>query len=69
MTTVTRAAEAMGLSAIPAVLDVLGPLVFSGGSGENHPSIRARIGETLGYLGINWDETRDGEQAPLRPFN
>ncbi len=56
-----RAAEAIALycyqvkkwlGSFAAVLGGLDTLVFSGGIGENAPSIRARICEGLGFLGI-----------------
>jgi acetate kinase len=40
-------------------------LVFAGGIGENCPSIRARICEGLGFLGIELNETRNGENAAV----
>ena len=56
-----RAAEAIALycyqvkkciGSFAAALGGLDTLVFSGGIGENAPSIRARICEGLGFLGI-----------------
>jgi acetate kinase len=69
-----RAAEAVTLfcdqakkwlGAFAAVLGGLDTLVFSGGIGENSPSIRARICEELGFLGIELNEGRNTENASL----
>ena len=46
----------------PRCLDTL---VFSAGIGEDWPSIRARIGHGRGFLGIELNETRNAEKAPL----
>jgi len=63
-----RAAEAVGLfcyhirkwiGALGAALGGLDTLVFSGGIGENAPSVRARACEGLGFLGIQLDEPRN----------
>lgn len=40
-------------------------LIFAGGIGENAPTIRARICEGLGFLGIELDENRNNENASL----
>ncbi len=65
-----RAAEAIDLfcyqakkwiGAYVAVLGGLDTLVFAGGIGENAPSVRARICEGLGFLGIELDESRNAE--------
>jgi acetate kinase len=40
-------------------------LVLSAGIGENCPSIRARICDGLGFLGVELDEARNAENAPL----
>ncbi len=40
-------------------------MVFSGGIGENNPSIRGRICEGLGFLGLELNETRNTENAAL----
>ena len=70
----TRAAEALALfcyqakkwiGAFAAALGGLDTLVFSGGIGENNPSIRRRIGEGLGFLGIELNESRNAENAAL----
>src|SRR5438876_6752997 len=69
-----RAAEAVALfcyqakrwvGAFAAALGGLDTLVFAGGIGENNPSIRARICEGLGFLGIELDEVRNTENAPV----
>ena len=69
-----RAAEAVALfcyqakkwlGAFAAALGGLDTLVFAGGIGENNPSIRARICEGLGFLGIELDEARNADNAPL----
>jgi len=70
----TRAAEAVTLfcyqakkwiGSFAAALGGLDTLVFSGGIGENCPSIRARICEGLGFLGIELSEARNAENAAL----
>jgi acetate kinase len=63
-----RAAEAVALfcyqakkwiGAYVAALGGLDTLVFAGGIGENAPTVRTRICEGLGILGIELDETRN----------
>lgn len=63
-----RAAEAVALfcyqtkkwvGAFAAALGGLDTLVFSAGIGENCPSIRTRICDGLGFLGIGLSETRN----------
>jgi len=63
-----RAAEAVALfcyqvkkwiGAFAAALGGLDTLVFSGGIGENAPSVRARICDGLGFLGIELEEERN----------
>ena len=63
-----RAAEAVALfcyqvkkwiGGFTAVLGGLDTLVFAGGIGENAPSVRARICDGLGFLGITIDEKRN----------
>ncbi|MDB6055417.1 MAG: Acetate kinase [Verrucomicrobiales bacterium] len=70
----TRAAEAVAffcyqakkqIGAYAAALGGLDTLVFSGGIGENNPSIRARICDGLGFLGIELNELRNAKQEPL----
>ena len=69
-----RAAEAVALfcyqakkwiGSFAAALGGLDTLVFAGGIGENAPLVRARICDELGFLGIELDETRNAENAPL----
>jgi acetate kinase len=69
-----RAAEAVALfcyqvkkwiGAFAAALEGLDTLVFAGGIGENAPAIRGRICDGLGFLGIDLDELRNAENAPL----
>jgi acetate kinase len=69
-----RAAEAVALfcyqakkwiGSFAAALGGLDTLVFAGGIGENCPSIRARICEGLGFLGIELNEARNAENAPV----
>jgi len=69
-----RAAEAVALfcyqakkwiGAYAAVLGGLNTLVFAGGIGENAPLIRSRICEGLNFLGIELDESRNTETAPV----
>jgi acetate kinase len=68
-----RAAEAVAIfcyqvkkwvGAFAAALGGLDTLVFSGGIGENAPTIRARICDGLGFLGIELDQNRNAEHAP-----
>jgi acetate kinase len=63
-----RAADAVSLfcyqvkkwiGAFAAALGGVDTLVFAGGIGENAPSVRARICERLGFLGIEVEETRN----------
>lgn len=60
----SRAAEAISLfcyqarkwvGSFAAVLNGLDTLVFAGGIGENAPTVRARICEGLGFLGVEID--------------
>jgi acetate kinase len=69
-----RAAEALELfcyqarkwiGSFAAALGGVDTLVFSAGIGENCPSIRARICQGLGFLGIELNQTRNAENAPL----
>ena len=69
-----RAAEAVALfcyqikkwiGAYAAALGGLDTLVFSGGIGENCPSLRARICEGLGFLGIELNKTGNAENAAV----
>jgi acetate kinase len=67
-----RAAEAVALfcyqakkwiGSFAAALGGLDTLVFSAGIGENCPSIRARICDGLGFLGLELNETRNAQNA------
>jgi acetate kinase len=69
-----RAAEAVALfcyqakkwiGSFAAALGGLDTLVFAGGIGENAPPVRARICEGLGFLGIELNELRNAEMAPV----
>ncbi|HXU31305.1 MAG TPA: acetate/propionate family kinase [Thermoanaerobaculia bacterium] len=69
-----RAAEAVelfcyqvskGIGAFTAVLGGLDTLVFAGGIGENAPSVRARICERLGFLGLDLDPAQNAKPAGL----
>ena len=69
-----RAAEAVALfcyqakkwiGAFAAALGGLDILVFSGGIGENAPTIRSRICDGLQYLGIELATAKNNENAPL----
>jgi acetate kinase len=69
-----RAAEAVALfcyqvkkwiGAFAAALGGLDTLVFAGGIGENSSVVRARICESLGFLGIQLDEMRNTAGEPL----
>ena len=69
-----RAAEAVALfcyqakkwvGAFAAALGGLDTLVFAGGIGENSPAIRTHICEGLGFLGIELNEARNRENAPV----
>ena len=63
-----RAVEAVALfcyqvkkwiGAFAAALGGLDTLVFAGGIGENAPTVRARICDGLGFLGIELEEKRN----------
>lgn len=69
-----RAAEAVGLfcyqakkwiGSLAAALGGVDTLVFSGGIGENAPLIRERICDGLGFLGIELNQRRNANNAPL----
>ncbi len=47
------------IGAYVAALGGLDTLVFAGGIGENAPTVRTRICEGLGILGMELDETRN----------
>jgi acetate kinase len=67
-----RAAEAIALfcyqvkkciGALAAALGGLDTLVFAGGIGENAPTVRTRICDRLGFLGIELDQKRNVANA------
>ena len=69
-----RAAEAIAvfcyqakrfLGAYHAVLGGLDTLVFTGGIGENAPSVRERICRGLEHMGLHLDATRNESNAPV----
>jgi acetate kinase len=69
-----RAAEAVALfcyqakkwiGSFAAALGGLETLVFAGGIGENAPSVRARICEGLGFLGIKLNKPRNANNAAV----
>jgi acetate kinase len=69
-----RAAEAVAifcyqvkkwLAAFAGALGGLDTLVFAGGIGENSAPIRARICEGLQFLGLELNEARNRQNAPL----
>jgi acetate kinase len=47
-----------------AITDGLDALVFTGGVGENAPTIRARTATGLGFLGINIDARKNADAKP-----
>ena len=68
-----RAAEAVALfcyqarkwiGAYAAALGGLDTLVFAGGIGENSPSVRARICEGLGFLGLYLEDASNTDNSP-----
>jgi acetate kinase len=67
-----RAAEAVAIfcyqvkkwiGSFAAAIGGLDTLVFAGGVGENAPTVRARICDGLGFLGIELDEKRNAANA------
>jgi len=69
-----RAAEAVNLfcyqvkkwiGGFAAALSGLDTIIFTGGIGENSPSIRARICEGMGFLGIELNDERNHQNAPF----
>ena len=56
------------LGAYAAQLGGLDAVVFTGGIGENQPTLRARITEHMGFLGIDLDPERNhsSESGPRR---
>ena len=53
------------LGALAAVSGGLDTLIFTGGIGENAPSIRWRICENMEFLGIRLDPVRNDANAPI----
>jgi acetate kinase len=53
------------LGALTAVLGGLDTLIFTGGIGENAPSIRWRICEDMEFVGIRLDPVRNDANAPI----
>ncbi len=53
------------IGSFAAVLGGVDTLVFSAGIGENSPAIRARICESLGFLGIRLSKPRNARNAAL----
>ncbi len=53
------------LAALTAVLGGVDRLVFTGGIGANAPSIRAKICDGLGYLGVSLDAERNAAGAQV----
>src|SRR5918993_1723523 len=53
------------LGALTAALGGLDALVFTGGIGEHSATVRERICEGLGFLGIRPDPDRNAEHAPV----
>ena len=73
-TTDVRAAEALELfcyqakkwmGALSASLGGLDTIVFAGGIGENSVEIRQRICDSLDFLGVEFDTTRNLASAPV----
>jgi len=69
-----RAAEAVALfcyqvkkwiGSFAAALGGIDALVFAGGIGENAPTVRARICDGLGFLGIALNRARNARSAPM----
>jgi acetate kinase len=53
------------IGSFAAVLGGIDTLVFAAGIGENAPSIRRRICEGLGFLGVTLDRTRNAKNAAV----
>lgn len=53
------------LGGLAAVLNGIDTLIFTGGIGENAPSIRAAICDNLDFLGIKLDPDRNAAHAPI----
>ena len=56
---------AKAVGALAVALGGVDALVFSGGIGEHAPAIRSRICAPLEFLGIEIDESRNANDAPL----
>jgi acetate kinase len=52
-----------GIGAMAVVLAGVDALVFSAGIGENSPEVRASACETLGFLGVTLDATKNAKPA------
>jgi acetate kinase len=57
------------IGAYAAVLGGIDFLVFAGGIGENAPVVRAKICDSLGFLGIELDEARNNQNSPFISAN
>ena len=57
------------IGAFAAALGGLDTLVFAGGIGENAPTVRARICDGLGFLGIELEEKRNVANAGVISAN
>jgi acetate kinase len=57
------------LGAFAAVLGGLDILIFTGGIGENAPTIRRRICENMEFLGIRVDSIRNDVNAPIISYD
>ena len=53
------------IGALAAAMGGIDGLVFTGGIGENATSIRARICEKLGFLGIHLDPSKNEASGPV----
>ena len=53
------------IGAFAAALGGVDLLVFTGGIGENAPSIRTRICDQLGFLGIELNDAQNAENAAV----
>ncbi len=54
-----------GIAAMSAAMAGVQHLVFAGGIGENSPETRARICQSLGFLGIRLDSVANAANAPV----
>jgi len=53
------------IAAMAAALDGVQTLVFSGGIGENSPSVRAAVCHHLGFLGVHLDDRANAAGHPI----